>query len=419
MKIRITLWVLLLSLGGAACAYAVSLSLGGGGPEGATVRSDNTRALYGSDASGRAVLLTEVGAEAPGGGFFTELGVPSVTPDGHVLFGGAVIGDGNKEHWDVFLGDANAPWDGRVTQALAIERESKDCAVKFKGDPYPVGDEGGRIAFMAPQAGGHDALFLYSAGTISCIARSGKTITGNGHVLSVLGFGTTQMAGAGRVVFEGWLKGDRQALLTGSLQEGVRELAVEGELGPNRTGYKHPFGLPSAVSSAQGVMVAFTARTTSGSALFLYRDGQMARVLPKGTLTPLGPVSYLSSGRPGLSGDGTVAVLVACARVPAIVRMVRGRTDIPLQRGMMTPFGTALVSLGDPLLTSSGALYLGAIDTQQQEKLYVFSDAGALFEPGSARVYNLAFDAPPASHSIFTGTLAVNQRGDYAYLGGK
>lgn len=419
MKIKIILlWVLLLGLIGGGNAYAVSLSLGGSGPEGATVRSDNTRALYGSDASGKPVLLTEVDAEAPGGGFFTELGVPSMLPDGHVLFGGSVIGDGDKEHWDVFVGDANAPFDARVRQALAIKQQSKDCIVKFKGDPYPVGDENGAIAFMEPEAGGHDALFLYSAGTLSCVARSGEATT-NGHVLSVLGFGTAQMGGRSQVVFEAWLKGDKQALLVGSLKEGVKELAVEDELGPNRTRYKHPFGLPSALASPDGVMAAFTTKTLSGSALFLYRDEHMARVLPTGTLTPLGPVSYVSSGRPGLRTDGTVAVLVGCARVPAILRVVRGRADIPLQRGMMTPYGTALVSLGDPALTSSGTMYLGAIDTEDQEKLYVLSDGDALFEAGYPRIYNLAFEASAGPHSIFTGTLTVNQRGDYAYLGGK
>jgi len=132
--------------------------------------------------------------------------------------------------------------------------------------------------------------------------------------MTVLSFGSAQMGDGGQVVFNAFLGdgkgapgGHRQALLLATPTHGVSELAVENEYGPNHTLYQRPFGLPAALPSPLGTIIAFTAKTPSGAALFLYSGGSMARVFPTGTLTPLGPVTYLSPGRPGLMLDGTTA----------------------------------------------------------------------------------------------------------------
>jgi hypothetical protein len=166
-------------------------------------------------------------------------------------------------------------------------------------------------------------------------------------------------------------------------------------------------------------MIAFTAKTPTGGALFLYSGGSMARILPTGTLTSVGPVTYLSAGRPGLMADGTTAVLAGCARIPAIFRLTRQRLDLRIERGQLTPIGTELESLGDPVLTASGAMFVGATDSDDHEKLYVLSPDDAFFEVGESEfIYRIATGAQK-HHSIFTGTLTVNQHGDFAYLGGR
>jgi hypothetical protein len=166
-------------------------------------------------------------------------------------------------------------------------------------------------------------------------------------------------------------------------------------------------------------MIAFTAKSPTGAALFLYSGGSMARILPTGTLTSAGPVTYLSAGRPGLMADGTTAVLAGCARIPAIFRLTRQRLDLRITRGQLTPFGTELESLGDPVLTASGAMFVGATDSDDHEKLYVLSPDDAFFEVGESDfIYRIAM-AAQKHHSIFTGTLTVNQHGDFAYLGGR
>ena len=244
--------------------------------------------------------------------------------------------------------------------------------------------------------------------------------------MTVLSFGSPQMGDGGQVVFNAFLSdgkgtttGHRQALLVATPTHGVSELAVEGEYGPNHTLYQRPFGLPAALPSPLGTLVAFTAKTPSGAALFLYSGGSMARVLPTGTLTALGPVTYLSPGRPGLMLDGTTAVLAGCARTPAIFRLTRQRLDLRIQRGQLTPFGTELESLGDPVLTASGAMFVGATDSDDHEKLFELSGRDEFFEVGEPElIYRIAMGASK-HHSIFTGTLTVNQHGDFAYLGGR
>jgi hypothetical protein len=404
-------------------ALAVSLSLNGNG---ADLQMDNTQAVYASDGNGVPMLITEVGMRAPGGGIVTEVGVPSMMPDGRVIFGAETQPkDANvKARWNIFIGNADAVPSHRIIAALNPKALDGDCVPAFKGDPYPVADMDENIAFISTVPHGRDALFFYSHGKLACMAKAGDK-TSEGHEIAVLSFGSAQMGEGGQVIFTGFLgdsakpPGHRQALLLASMGGRVTELAVEGEYGPNHTLYQRPFGLPAALPTGLGIMVAFTAKTPSGGALFLYSNGSMARILPTGTLTSLGPVTFLSAGRPGLMADGTTAVLAGCARIPAIFRLTHQRLDLRIERGQLTPFGTELESLGDPVLTASGAMFVGATDTDDREKLYVLSPSDAFFEVGESElIYRIAMGAQK-HHSIFTGTLSVNQHGDFAYLGGR
>jgi len=404
-------------------AHAVSLTLNG---TSANLQMDDTQAVYASDSNGVPTLITEIGMPAPGGGVVTEVGVPSMMPDGRVIFGAETQPKDTKlkARWNIFIGNADAIPSHRIITALNPKALAGDCNPAFKGDPYPIADTDGNIAFMSLVPHGRDGLFFYSHGKLTCMAKAGDK-TNEGHEIAVLSFGSPQMGDDGQVVFTGFLgesakpAGHHQALLLASAAGGVTELAVEGEYGPNHTLYQRPFGLPAALPTPLGIMVAFTAKSPSGAALFLYGGGSMARILPTGTLTSAGPVSYLSAGRPGLMADGTTAVLAGCARIPAIFRLTRQRLDLRIERGQLTPFGTELESLGDPVLTASGAMFIGATDSDDHEKLYVLSPDDAFFEVGDSElIYRIAMGAQKR-HSIFTGTLTVNQHGDFAYLGGR
>lgn len=418
-------------------AFAVSLTLEGVGNG---VSIGTSQGLYASDSTGREVEVIAVGKPAPGGGIFTELGVPSMMADGRVVFGAEVTtkgerGSTDRQEWNIFIGNPDAAAEHRITQ-LEVKSKPAWCNPSYHGDPYPVADADGNIAFMAALGRERDGLLLYSHGALSCLAESG-TKTNEGDEILVLSFGSPQMGDNGEVVFNAFLKPSAlhpipnandsandhkhlQAVLIAT-RAGVHELAVEGQFGPNHTEYQRPFGLPSALPSPQGTLVAFTAKTPSGGALFLYDGSGMVRMLQTGTETPLGPVSYISPGRPGLMADGTTAVLAGCARIPVIFRLVRGQLDLRIQRGQLTPLGAIIESMGDPVLTASGAMFVGASDSDGREQLYVLDRNDEFFELGSPEMlYRVAFDGGENhSHTIFTGTLSVNQHGDFGYLGGK
>jgi hypothetical protein len=425
MKFSALAPALAILLGTSINASAVSLTLNGNG---ASVQMDQAQAVYASDETGVSKLITAVGMPAPGGGTVTEVGVPAMMPDGRVIFGAETQPkDTNlKPKWNVFIGNADAVPSHRIIAALNVKPLSDDCTPAFKGDPFPVADSDGNIAFMSMVPHGRDALFFYSHGNLTCLTRAGAK-TNEGREIAVLSFGSPQISDGGQVVFNAFLNDNgrtspaahHQALLIVDPTHGVTELAVEGDYGPNHTLYQRPFGLPAALPSANGTIVAFTAKSPAGAALFLYSGGSMARVMSTGTLTPIGPVSYLSPGRPGLMADGTTAVLAGCARTPAIFRLSRQRLDLRIQRGQLTPFGTELESLGDPVLTAGGAMFVGATDSDDREKLYELSGDDAFFEVGESElIYRIAM-TESKHHSIFTGTLTVNQHGDFAYLGGR
>ncbi len=82
-------------------AHAVSLSLNGNG---ADLQMDNTQAVYASDSNGVPMLITAVGMKVRDGSAVTEVGVPSMMPDGRVIFGAETQPtDTNiKPRWNVY-----------------------------------------------------------------------------------------------------------------------------------------------------------------------------------------------------------------------------------------------------------------------------------------------------------------------------
>src|ERR1700675_3106081 len=184
-------------------AHAVSLSLNGNS---ADLQMDNTQAVYASDSNGVPMLITEVGMRAPGGGIVTEVGVPSMMPDGRVIFGAETQPkDTNiKPRWNIFIGNADAVPSHRMITALNPKALGGDCTPAFKGDPYPIADMDGNIAFISTVPHGRDALFFYSQGRLACMAKAGDK-TSEGNEIAVLSFGSAQIGEGGQVVFNGFL----------------------------------------------------------------------------------------------------------------------------------------------------------------------------------------------------------------------
>jgi hypothetical protein len=408
--------LLLLAWASGASAFTLKLS---GSDGGAALDRGVGQTLYSSDAVGRPVPITSIGAPGPSGGTIIDMGLPAMLPDGRVVFGAELSAPGGSSHWALLIADRDASAGHGLVSLLDGASHAEGCSPVMRMDPSPRAGRAGEIAFTAAEASGGDALFLYSHGTVSCIVRTGGR-TFDGDLIATLEFGSQDVGASGEVVFSAWIKsGERhlRALLMES-KGTSRVLAREGGLGPNRARFAS-FGLPAAVATGEGTMVAFTAQTESATALFTYSEGQMTRVLSVGTLTAVGPISYLSPGRPALMPNGVVAVLAACGRLPAIFRLGSSHLDLEVHRGQVTPFGTELESFSDPALSDSGTLYVGAADSEGSEKIYVLSSDGAFSALGSDELlYKISFRGDRSTAAIGP-SLVVNGRGDFAYLGGR
>ncbi|HUY26713.1 MAG TPA: hypothetical protein VMV27_04785 [Candidatus Binataceae bacterium] len=406
-----------------ASASAFVLSMEGLG--GAALDTHSGRVLYASDARGRIAAVASIGVTRFGGATIEDLGLPTMMPDGSVVFGAELSSPNRVSHWEILIANSADSPPFRLRRLLDSVQPNPGCAPVLRVDPRPVAASSGEIAFIAGEASGADALFLYSKGTLSCLSHAGD-YTLQHHRISILGFGSQDPGPIGQVAFNAWISPDvgardpanRQAVLLASAA-GISEVAVQGKLGPERTRYD-AFGLPSAVSSDEGMMIAFVSKTPSGAALFLYHRGEVTRVLTTGTMTALAPVTNLGFDRPALIPSGMMAVHATCARMSAILTIRDGRLSLPIQRGQLTPFGTEFRWLGDPALTDAGALYLGASDSEGINKIFVLGPRGGLFTPGASGVIYQISDPPqPAisSGSPIPNTLSINARGDFAYLG--
>jgi hypothetical protein len=417
----------------ASHAGAITLTLGGPDPESVSPAADLTSTIWVSTPDGILVQIAAVGAAAPGGGTFSEMGVPAIAPDGQVIFGAEVSDANSVARWEIFRGDLNAPSDRRVVRALESGAGSPGCVPNIKLDPYPVAGSNGAIAFIAPEASGSDALFRYSEGELTCAVRIGDR-TAEGHRLKMMHFGSASMAPSGEVAFIGRIDdaggrrdssghpGSRLAIMFAVPHGPIHEVAVEGSRGPSGARYLAGFSLPAVVSTPHGVVVAFTGMSSRGSnsrgyGLYVFRGGKTIAVIASGDRTPVGRVTFLSGGRPALSASGNIAVRAASGDRRAIFTIRAGRPALVVAPGHATEVGSRIVAFGDPVVSASGRIMFGIIDDDGRNLLYAVN-------PGNVR--RISSPAVPDGEllgglgaPIFAGTLVANEAGSLAFIGGK
>lgn len=417
----------------ASHAGAITLTLGGPEPESVSPVADLTSTIWASTPDGILVQIAAVGAAAPGGGTFSEMGVPAIAPDGQVIFGAEVSDAKSVARWEIFRGDLKAPPGSRVVRALESGAASPGCVPNIKLDPYPVAGSNGAIAFIAPEASGSDALFRYSEGALTCAVRIGDR-TAEGHRLKLLHFGSASMAPSGEVAFIGRIDdaggrrdssghpGSRLAIMFVPPQGPIHEIAVQGSRGPGGGRYLASFSPPAVVSTPRGAVVAFTAVISRGSnsrgyGLYVFRGGKTIAVMSSGDRTPIGRVTFLSGGRPALSASGNIAVLAASGERRAIFTIRAGRPALVVAPGHATEVGSRIVTFGDPVVSASGRIMFGIIDDDGRNLLYAVNPGNVMrisspAAPDGELVGGLA--AP-----VFAGAQAGNEAGALAFIGGK
>jgi hypothetical protein len=411
-------------------ARAFSFTLNGPEPP-VPSATDLTSTIWASLPGGTLVRVAAIGKGAPGGGKFTEMGVPSISPEGQVIFGAEVTSADGVARWEIFRGDLTAPPGRGVTRAIVNAAAKPGCVPNIRFDPYPVAGSNGTIAFIAPEARGSDALFRYANRELTCATRVGEK-TAEGHVLRMVRFGSAAMAPTGEVAFIGRIDdndgrdygagGDsRLAMIIASPDGSMRSMAIEGSRAPIGLQNAFGFGLPAVVSTPRGPIVAFTATfSRNGSreyALYVSRNGKSLKVLASGDRTSIGPVTFLSNGRPALSASGEIAVRGACANRRAIYSIHDGNTMVVITPGHRTEVGSRIVTFGDPVVSAAGRIMFGIIDSEDRNLLYAVN-------PANVRRVSL----PPVidgelveglNPQIFAGTLVINESGAFAFIGGK
>jgi hypothetical protein len=419
------LLALALMLLSAGPARAVVFTLSGPTPESSGMDLNATGALYASTRDGGVVLIARVGAIAPDGGEFTELGVPSISPEGSVVFGAETRGIDDRPVWDIYRADPSGAGDNRLSRVFDGAIITDQCRPAFKVDPYPVAGTGGAIAFVSPEVSGPDALFRYRGGRLDCLARIGDR-TALGNRIAMFNFGSLAIADDGALAFLVHLKGasasksvrgiasNRSAVMIADQHSMMREVALEGDLAPGGSRFTWMFSRPAIVQSRSGAMVAFSNRSRTGVGVYLRRGKHLARGLITGVPTELGALTYISDGKPALMEDGTMIVRGASGALSAVFSVKDRKVAVVTQEGTFRHSGAQLVNFGDPSVTSSGAIILGGYDQTGRGRLFVFDreDAEAAMHPMTETTM-----IPDAMPPVFPGTIAVNGRGDFAFLG--
>jgi hypothetical protein len=391
-----------------------------GGPQGtAGVDMNTTSGLYVSGRDGQVTLIAQLGAIAPGGDVFEDLGVPSVSPEGDVVFGAETVGQDDRPRWDIYRANVGASGAQRIVRVLDGSIIPENCRPNFKTDPYAIAGANGLVAFLAPEASGPDAVFRYENNRLSCLARVGDR-TAQGHTLKLLNFGSADIAGNGEMAFLGRVKDSEdsaaeKAVVVTIDGSSLREVAREGDRAPGGGRFGSSFGRPALVRSRYGNMIAFTNRNSSVNTVYVGTPGRLARSFRTGTRTELGVLTYISDGRPGLLSDGTLIINGASHDRSAVFTAKDGELTPIKREGDVTQFGTRLRGFVDPSVTSAGLVYLGGHDDIGEEHLFIFESSDVLQVPieSSADVTATGRWMPP----FFPGSLAVNQRGDLAALG--
>jgi hypothetical protein len=400
-------------------ARAVVFNIGGPDPGSAGVDLSSTSGLYASDRDGKATLIAQLGAIAPGGDIFDDLGVPSISPEGDVVFGAETVGQDKRPRWDIYRANVGAPGNQRIVRVLDGATIPENCRPNFKVDPYAIAGANGVVAFLAPEASGHDAVFRYENGHLSCVARVGDR-TAQGHTLKLLYFGSADIAGNGEMTLLGRVEnpGDHsveKAVVITLSGNSISEVAREGDKAPGGGFFGPSFGRPAIVVSGFGNVIAFTNRNSSVNTAYIGSAGQLSRCFRTGMRTKLGVLTYISDGRPGLLPDGTMIVSGASHDKSAVFKAKDGELTPIKWQGEMTQFGTRLECFVDPSVTSSGLVYLAGHDDSGGEHLFVFQSNENLQVPieSSADVSATGRWMPP----FFPGSLVMNLHGDLTALG--
>ena len=386
------------------CARGYMLGLDGSISPGSDV-------LYAVDRDGREVKIAQTGSAGPDWVVPEDFGMPSVASDGTVLFGAAREWN-HQLRWSIFVAE---PDSGSLIR-VALPTSSEDgSALEMMADPRPQQTSDGGIVFLAHESSGDDGLFKLAHGKLKRLVRTGEQLP-DGRIVRVITFGSVRPESQGGIAFLGYLEPGGQAEMMVSESAAITILALQDKQLPSGEHFRS-FGLPAATVTADGPLVAFTARTDRGAGLFTFAQGTLHKELSQSASCALGHIDYLSPASPGLSDLGALAVLGRCSGTMGIFMVKRGTAELVVNADHATDDGTRFDRLGDPIF-SEGALFFGALTADGATSFFnILNGRITEFVPTVMPKREIADRGSSNRHTIEVVTMSINQRGQMAYLG--
>jgi hypothetical protein len=373
--------------------------------------SQDADVLYALDRDGREVKIAQAGSPDPDWVVIEDLGMPSVALDGTVLFGAATEWN-HGLRWSIFVAEPDTGAIFRLALPTSTEGGSD---LDMMADPRPQQTSDGGIVFLAHESSGDDALFKLAHGKLKRLARTGERLP-DGRTVHVITFGSVRPTSQGEIAFLGYLEPDGQAEMMVSETGAITILALQDKQLPSGEHFKS-FGLPSATVTADGPLVAFTARTDRGVGLFTFAQGTLHKDLSQSASCGLGHIDYLSPASPGLNELGALAVLGRCSGTMGIFMVRRGTAEWVVNADHATDDGTRFDRLGDPVF-SEGTVFFGALTVDGATSFFnIFEGKITQFVPTAMPERDIADRGSANRHTVEVVTMSINQRGQMAYLG--
>ena len=377
--------------------------------------SNGSDALYALNRHGREVKIAQTGTVGPDWVVLEDLGLPTVSSDGTVLFGAAREWN-HQIRWSIFEAQ---PDSGALLNVALPTSFDGDESLDMKADPRPQQTSDGGIVFLAHESSqgssGDDALFKLSHGKLKRLVRTGERLS-DGRTIHLIAFGSVRPESQGGIAFSGYLEPGGQAEMMVSESGAITALASQDKQLPDSEHFTS-FGLPASTVTADGPLIAFTARTDRGVGLFTFARGRLSKVLAQSASCGGGHIDYLSAARPALNDRGALAVRGKCSGTEGIFLARHGTAELIVSADQATHRGTRLDRLGDPMLSES-TVFFGALTADGDSSLFnIFAGKINKIVPIDMPETNVAFPVTANRHTIETTSVSINQHGEIAYLG--
>jgi hypothetical protein len=377
--------------------------------------SNGSDALYALNRHGREVKIAQTGTVGPDWVVLEDLGLPTVSSDGTVLFGAAREWN-HQIRWSIFEAQ---PDSGALLNVALPTSFDGDESLEMKADPRPQQTSDGGIVFLAHESSqgssGDDALFKLSRGKLKRLVRTGERLS-DGRTIHLIAFGSVRPESQGGIAFSGYLEPGGQAEMMVSESGAITALASQDKQLPDSEHFTS-FGLPASTVTADGPLIAFTARTDRGVGLFTFARGRLRKVLAQSASCGGGHIDYLSAARPALNDRGALAVRGKCSGTEGIFLARHGTAELIVSADQATHRGTRLDRLGDPMLSES-TVFFGALTADGDSSLFnIFAGKINKIVPIDMPETNVAFPVSANRHTIETTSVSINQHGEIAYLG--